>query len=117
MRLLSINNKPGVFGGPKTFDNRRIVLNDLRLSKAPVFIDEVPAFPALKLFFNSKTRKWLRHDAFPKVAAEIDRSYQLAAEIDGTRVYVLKERFGKITIRKGVENGEPVQAAMEPFEY
>ncbi len=58
---------------------------DMKSSRAPVFVDAVPAF-----LFDRKTQG---HEAFPEVFSLVSKSYSKVAELKGVRIYISKERL------------------------
>lgn len=63
-------------------------MRDLMRSRPPVFFDAVG--PGNFAFRN---RDWISHETFKPLGEYIARHYRLMADINGTRVYVRKERL------------------------
>ena len=73
-----------IIAGPEQAYHRRRYLDDLRKNQPRVFVDAVAPAPGVTDFFD---RRRFGHETFPALRELIAHDYELAAEIEGVRIY------------------------------
>lgn len=89
-----------IIAGPAQAYHRRRYLEDLRKNQPRVIVDAVAPVPEVTDFFD---RRRFGHETFPALRVLIARDYELAAEIEGVRIY-----------RRRTERNQPIPHAMLP---